>query len=191
MPTEKGALLMLALTVVTTRVFRSTTERLLLPLFATTARFRTVSTATPVGDVPTGIEATQTAGKVIRPAHIAGGGAVRAINVMELVPLLATTAMPVAVFTATAPGRGFVPGMVSVVTTDGAVTEGEGCTARFATATGCAAPLLRTATENSPGVLRSPFPPPMVMPNWRLVTVVARTLPSNSAVTTGEAVVPK
>src|SRR6266849_10711453 len=183
MPTEKGALLMLALTGVTARVFRSTTERLLLPLFATTARFRTVSTATPVGDVPT----------VMGAPLMLGGEVFRSISVMELVPLLATTAMPVAVFTATAPGRGFVPGMVSVVTTDGAVTDGEGCTARFATATGCAAPLLRTATENSPGVLRSPFPPPMVTPNnWRLVTVVApRTLPSNSAVTAGEAVVPK
>src|SRR5713101_7275390 len=112
MPAEKGALLMLALTGVTARVFRSTTERLLLPLFATTARFRTVSTATPVGDVPTAMGA---------PLML-GGEVFRSISVMELAPLLATTAMPVAVFTATAPGRGFVPGMMRV-TTDGAVTE--------------------------------------------------------------------
>src|SRR5437879_8644034 len=66
-------------------VLKSMIETLLLPLFATTARLRTLSTATPVGEVPTGIEATQTPGKVAGGGlQMAGAGDVRAISVMSL-----------------------------------------------------------------------------------------------------------
>src|SRR3989441_9109847 len=66
-------------------VLKSMIETLLLPLFATTARLRTLSTATPVGEVPTGIEATQTPGKVAGAGlQMAGAGDVRAVSVMSL-----------------------------------------------------------------------------------------------------------
>src|SRR3989442_15392089 len=82
---------------------KSMIEALLLPLFATTARLRTLSTATPVGEVPTGIEATQMPGKVAGGGLQMTGGAgdVRAISVMSLEPRFATTAIPVAVLFAT------------------------------------------------------------------------------------------
>src|SRR5207302_11274245 len=79
-------------------VLKSMIETLLLPLFATTARLRTLSTATPVGDIPTGIEATQMPGKVAGGGLQMTGGAgdVRAIRVMTLEPRLAPEANPVA-----------------------------------------------------------------------------------------------
>src|SRR5713226_310962 len=73
---------------------RSMIETLLSPLFTTAAKFRRLSTATPVGLLPTAM------GEPIR----AGGVAVRSIKLTLLVPLLATTATPVAVLMATAAG---------------------------------------------------------------------------------------
>src|SRR2546426_1125614 len=156
-------------------VLKSMIETLLLPLFATTARLRTLSTATPVGEVPTGIEATQ----------MAGAGDVRAISVMSLEPRFATTAIPVAVLIATAPGC--MPAF-SVATGAEGMFPGEGCTAKFATATCCAAAALRTAKEINPGAARSlePLEPPMTTLNCRALLIVAEcNEPSNSAVTAG------
>src|SRR3989442_745196 len=110
-------------------VLKSMIETLLLPLFATTARLRTLSTATPVGEVPTGIEATQTPGKVAGAGlQMAGAGDVRAISVMSLEPRFATTAIPVAVLIATAPGC--MPAF-SVATGAEGMFPGEGCTAKI------------------------------------------------------------
>src|SRR5205807_8919812 len=84
-------------------VLKSMIETLLLPLFATTARLRTLSTATPVGEFPTGIEATQTPGKVAGGGlQMAGAGDFRAISVMSLVPRLATSTILEDVLIATA-----------------------------------------------------------------------------------------
>src|SRR2546425_5056210 len=106
-------------------VLKSMIETLLLPLFATTARLRTLSTATPVGETPTGIEATQTPGKVAGAGlQMAGAGDVRAISVMSLEPRLATTAIPVAVLIATAPGC--MP-TFGVATIEGGVGEEQFC----------------------------------------------------------------
>ncbi len=161
-------------------------ETLLLPLFATTARLRTLSTATPVGEVPTGIEATQTPGKVAGGGlQMAGAGDVRAISVMSLEPRLATTAIPVAVLIATAPGC--MPAFSAAMGVEG-MFPGEGCTAKFATATCCAAAALRTAKEINPGAARSlePLEPPMTTLNCRALLIVAEcNEPSNSAVTAG------
>src|SRR5205807_5501099 len=132
-------------------------ETLLLPLFATTARLRTLSTATPVGEVPTGIEATQTPGKVAGGGlQMAGAGDVRAISVMSLEPRLATTAIPVAVLIATAPGC--MP-TFGVATIEGGVGEEQFCPltrqgsiAKLATAASCVAgELSRTANETNSG----------------------------------------
>src|SRR5262247_3348483 len=103
---------MVALTV---PVERSTTETLAAApaLLAVTARFRRGSTATLVGAVPTEMS-------LVFCRYVALVGA-RSISEMELDPLFATTAIPVAVLMATQ--FGVVPTPSVVRTTGGSVGE--------------------------------------------------------------------
>src|SRR5713226_776464 len=104
-PTELGAVKIFAVMRVSNRVIRFTIEILplpapthpvlLVPLLATTARFRILSTATPVGKSPTGIGP---------PGTRLGGLVFRSICVMFFEQRYAITAIPVAVLMATAPG---------------------------------------------------------------------------------------
>src|SRR3954470_20859718 len=74
------------------------------PLLVTKAKFRRLSTATPVGAVPTGIDA-----KTVAPVATS-------MTLMSFEPRFTTTAWPVAVLTATP--EGCVP-TVGVLTTIG------------------------------------------------------------------------
>src|ERR1700676_4990601 len=72
---------------------RSRIWMLLSPLFATNARLRRLSMATPVGDFPTGV-----AGSCGLPCEVERAFKLNAESVLE--PVLATNAIPVTGFTA-------------------------------------------------------------------------------------------
>src|ERR1700722_17052297 len=112
-------------------VAKLTTEIVLSTLFATTATLRTLSRATPEGPFPTGIVAPM----------VTGGDTVKSTSVKSFDPLFATTATPVAVFTAIAAGLVPPSGRLAVVTLGCLVGSGlgvhkvwvpmHGCTAKF------------------------------------------------------------
>ncbi len=158
--------------VITVPVAKSTIEMLSVPLLATTAVLRKGSTATPVGAL---VAAPPTAIGAPTRVFVA-----RSIRETVPDPRFATTAIPVAVFTATADGC--VPPVATFVSKEGAP---EGRIARLTEATGCAAAEFRTPTAKSPGFPKSAAL--SVTSNCEeLVGVAARVFPLNSAVTDGE-----
>src|ERR1700683_916726 len=94
-PTATGAVRTFVLTVVTLLVDRFTTERVLSPLFVTSAMFDKSSMATLVGLFPTAIGP---------PGTNAGGLCVISTNAMLFELWLTTTAIPVTGLTAAATG---------------------------------------------------------------------------------------